>query len=89
MVMRWIAIFFYGVGLFFLMRRGTSGPEAGLIDLAVNSLFGGPATLIGLLFAMIHLAMAPRSMFARFLCCWGCLQFIGFLVYAARGGAWW
>lgn len=87
--MRWITIFFYGVGMSFPVRRGTSGPEAGLGDLRAYLLFGGAATLIGVLFAMIHLAIARRSMFARFLCCWGCLQFVGFLCYGAHDGAWW
>jgi hypothetical protein len=92
--MRTIAIIFIVVGLFLLLRLvdfrlqiiplPAYGAEGGLIEIGIDTVFGGGATLLGLLFAIIHFVRTRQSKFARFLLVWCCLQllgFIGFFVY--------
>ena len=91
-----IAIIFTGVGLFFLLRRvdfmvqfiplPAYGAEGGLIEIGIDTVFGGGATLLGLLFAIIYFVRTRQSKSARYLLAWGSLQlvgFIGFFVYDA------
>jgi hypothetical protein len=57
----------------------SSGPEGGLIDLALGFVFGGIACLVALLLAFIHFIRARNAMFARLLLGWCCLLALGFV----------
>ena len=87
--MRTFAIIFFGVGFYFLLRRvdfafqiiplRVYGSEGGLIEIAIDTIFGGGAALVALLFAFIHFMRARQAKFARVLLASCCVLLLGFI----------
>lgn len=89
-----LAVVFSALGFYFLLRRidlafhfvplRAYGAEGGLIEIAIDNVFGAGASFIALMFAFIHFIRARRAKLARALLAWCCLLvagFIGFFVY--------
>jgi hypothetical protein len=58
----------------------SSGPEGGLIDVALGFVFGGIACLIALLLAFIHFLSGRTVIFSRLLLGWCCLVLLSFIL---------
>ena len=88
---RIVTIIFLGFGLLLLLRRvdltlhfiplATPGPEGGLIEIGIDTVFGSGATVLGLVFATINFFGKRSSTVAVALLTWGCLQLLGFAAF--------
>lgn len=89
--MRLIALLFSALAFYALLRlinvevyhfmpAANSGPEGGLIDAALAAMFGLGATLVALIFALLHFRKSSRSKSSRLLLGWCGLLLLGFLL---------
>jgi hypothetical protein len=92
--MRIISLFFSAVGFYLLLRfidvfypffpLQAPGPEGGLIEVAIDMIFGSIAALIALIFATIHFFRTPRTWITRVILIWPCVLILGFLTMFFR-----
>jgi len=86
--MRTLALIFSAISFYGLLRLvnveiyhfmpGRAGPESGMIDGALGLIFGGIASLVALVFALLHFRRTRSGRFSRLLLQWCSIVSLGF-----------
>jgi hypothetical protein len=76
------------IGTLLLLRRlnrwipvRIHGAEAGMLDMAFDTVLGGAATCFGLFFATVHFFVCKQANLTRTLLVWCCLLMLGFAAF--------